>query len=342
MQTIFPGEEWERSTPEQAGFDAVRLDAVRQWLNEESMRRDDGRYRVVVVRGGHLIAEWNQGVARHEQLWLASATKSIFSSMLAIAVEEGVIPTADARVVDFYPEMVDVPEGTGPKSGRYAFEKDRAITFRQLISNTSGYMKPGEEPGQVFHYQTYGMNILTHAIAKSYGLYDVAEPERSAGLKELIDSRIRQPIGADWGYYLTNFPLHEKARISIFGYYEGVKSSALDMARLGWLWRHGGRWRRQQVIPEAWLHEATRVAPDIRQHCPEQEWVYGYGFWTNEFGLLWPSLPHDSYAASGAGRKHIWVCPSLDLVVAQSPGLYEDQRENDRGLLGRIVDALAT
>ena len=42
----------------------------------------------------------------------------------------------------------------------------------------------------------------------------------------------------------------------------------------------------------------------------------------------------------GAGRQHIWVCPSLDLVVAQSPGPFEDQRELGEGLLGRVVGAL--
>ena len=72
---------------------------------------------------------------------------------------------------------MDVPEGTGPKPGRYAFEKDRDLTFRQLICNVSGYMKPGEEPGKVFNYQTFGMNILCHAIATAYGMYDSRDPQ---------------------------------------------------------------------------------------------------------------------------------------------------------------------
>jgi CubicO group peptidase (beta-lactamase class C family) len=113
---------------------------------------------------------------------------------------------------------------------------------------------------------SFVMNILTHAIAKRHGLYDISDPEGSPGLKDLIDSRIKQPIGADWGYYLTNSPLHEQARLPIFGYYDGVQSSALDMARLGWLWRNWGHWLDRQVIPEAWLREAVQVNPDIRRH----------------------------------------------------------------------------
>jgi CubicO group peptidase (beta-lactamase class C family) len=332
----FPDSEWSRATPDEAGFDPERLERAERWLSDNGNQRP---YRVVIVRGGRVIAEWYKGVGREEQLRLASAAKSVFSCLLAIAIDEGKIPSADAKLIDFYPEAMDVPAGEGPKPGRHVFEKDHDITFRQLISNTSGYMKPGELPGTVFHYQTYGMNVLTHAIAKTYGLYDTSDPEDSPGFKQLVDEKLRFPIGANWGYYMANFDLHPRARIQIFGYYDGIKSSALDMARLGWLWCNGGRWQDNQVIPEGWLQEATRVAPDIASNCPKEQWKYGYAFWTNDHGQLWPSLPQDAFAASGAGSQHIWVCPSLDLVVVQSPGLWQDQEENDSGLLKYIVDA---
>lgn len=336
MKTTYPGAEWTHVSADEAGFVSRKLRRVKRWLDRRARRR---RYRVVIVRGGRIVAEWNRGVGRDEQLRLASAAKSIFSCILGVAIEEGKISSADARVVGYYPEAMDVPPGEGPKPGRHAFEKDRAITFRQLISNTSGYMKPDEQPGQVFHYQTFGMNILTHAIAKIYGLYDIRDPEGSPGFKQLVDEKLRIPIGATWGYYVTNFDHPPQARIHIFGYYDGVKATALDMARLGWLWRNWGRWGDRQLIPEAWLREATQTAPDIRAHCPQEQWKYGYGFWTNDHGQLWPSLPRDSYAASGAGSQHVWVCPSLDLVVVQSPGLWEDQAENDSGLVRLVVDA---
>jgi CubicO group peptidase (beta-lactamase class C family) len=336
---IYPSIEWAFVSPEEAGFDPVKLDEAHRWQEHRTADERYGAYRTVIVRGGRVVAEWYRGLDRDYHARLASATKSIFSCMLAIAIREGKIASADARLVDLYPEAMDVPQGEGPKEGRYVFEKDRAITLRQLISNTSGYMKPGEEPGTVFHYQTYGMNVLTHAIAKAYGLYDIHDPEGSPGLKVLIESRLAQLIGASWSYYLANFDLHPQARIHIFGYYEGVNATALDMARLGWLWRNWGRWEEVQVVPEEWLREATRTAPMIREHCPREQWQYGYGFWTNDYGELWPSLPHDSYAASGAGHQHIWVCPSLDLVVVQSPGQWEDQAENDGGLLKMVVDA---
>ena len=337
---IYPGKEWERISPDDAGFHPDRLKEAHIWQEARTQDERYGNYRTVIVRGGRVVAEWTRGMDRDDRARLASACKSVFSSVLGIAIAEGTISSADAKLVDLYPEALDVPPGEGPKQGRHVFDKDREITLRQLISNTSGYMKPDEAPGKVFHYQTYGMNVLTHAIAKSYGLYDSADPEGSPGLKVLVDEKLRIPIGATWSYYLANFDLHPKARIHIFGYYDGLNASALDMARLGWLWCNWGRWEEKQVIPEDWLREATKTAPAIQENCPEEQWKYGYAFWTNDYGKLWPSLPRDSYAASGAGRQHIWVCPSLDLVVAQSPGQWENQAENDDGLLVRIVDAV--
>jgi CubicO group peptidase (beta-lactamase class C family) len=317
-------------------FDPLKLEAARRWLKDNV---GDGRYRVVIVRGGYVVAEWNHGIDQDVQLWLESATKSIYSCILGCVIEEGKLSSADARLVDYYPEAMDVPEGQGPKPGRHAFEKDRAMTFRQLISNTSGYMKPGEEPGKVFHYQTFGMNVLTHALAKIYGLYDVHDPEGSPGLKVLIDRMLRVQIGATWGYYRKNFDHPPQARIEIFGNYEGVQATALDMARLGWLWCNWGRWKDKQVVPEAWLREATQTAPDIRANCPREDWRYGYGFHTNDYGQILPRLPRDSFLASGKGNHTIWVCPSQNLVVVQGPGLLDRFDENFDQFLRLVVDA---
>jgi CubicO group peptidase (beta-lactamase class C family) len=334
----FPGRTWRRADPEGLGCSGEGLASAGEWLAAHGQGRP---YRVVVVRAARIVAEWSQDVSPDARAPLASAAKSLYSCLLAIAVAEGKIRSVDDPVVDYYPEMMDVPEGRGPKEGRHAFAKDKAVTFRQLIANTSGYMKPGEEPGTVFHYQTFGMNVLTHAIAKQYGLYDSNDPERLPGCGALIEQKIRDPIGASWTYAYTNFRHAPGARLGVFGHYTQVYADILDMARVGLLWLHGGEWRGVPVVPRQWLAEAVRVAPDIRAHAPQEQWSYGYGFWTNEEGRLWPHLPRDSFAASGAGSRHVWVCPSLDLVVAQSPGVWENQAENDMGVLRMVVDACA-
>jgi CubicO group peptidase (beta-lactamase class C family) len=247
--------------------------------------------------------------------------------------------------------MLDVAPGEGPKEGRYSFPENEGITFKQLIGNTSGYMKPGEHPGKVFNYQTFGMNILTHAIASAYSLYKTSKPEQGAGFGTLTEWKIRNMIGGSWSWKYGNFDMDAEAKLGVFGYMTSYQMNLRDMARMGWLWLNKGNWNGTQVIPKTWIDKATKVSDEILENEPTNRHVYGLGFWCNDQGQAWPELPKDSFAASGSGNQHIWVCPSLDLVVAQSPGIYpsrgafdsEEQIEDRRvmqGLLGRIVDAI--
>jgi len=337
----FPGAQWGTRPASELGLRAGKLEAARKRLCEAV--GPEGQFRVCLVRNGFLAAEWNCGLEPDAELGIASAAKSVFSCLLGIAVAEGKIPSADAIVSEYYPEMLEVPEGTGPKPGRSSQPKDAQITFRHLITNTSGYLKPGERPGECFHYQTYGMNVLMHAIGQVYGLYDSSDATGSVGPGELIRERIRDPIGGTWSWRWHNFDLPPAARIGIFGYYTGLMMTCRDMARLGWLWRHGGSWAGRWLVPADWMSLATRSIR-VGRNAPAEEGdgirTYGHGFWTNDQGLLWPSLPRDSFAAAGAGSQLIWVCPSLDLVLAQSPGLPTPHVHRDARLLEWVLEAV--
>ena len=62
------------------------------------------------------------------------------------------------------------------------------------------------------------------------------------------------------------------------------------------------------------------MAPDILANCPEEEWIYGHGIWTNAEGKIWENLPTEGFTSSGAGGHYWTVFPSKDLVVVQNPG----------------------
>ena len=118
---IYPGEEWNKIPPHEAGVDPAKLDSAKVWLDKHS---GDRRYRVVVVRGGRLVANWNSGFGLNKKSYLfsrvvgrigrdssatarpydirlplASAAKSIFSCILGIAIDEGKLPSADAKII---------------------------------------------------------------------------------------------------------------------------------------------------------------------------------------------------------------------------------------------------
>ena len=316
----FPTDEWQRTAAEAVGMDQVKLDEARASL--ESVLDDDATYRVAIVRNGRRVAEWTRGIESSEKIHIASANKSILSSMLGIAIEEGKVGSAEDLATDYYPELMDVPEGSGPKDGRWAFEPNRGITLRHLITNTSGYMKPDENPGDVFNYQTNGMCVLSHCIEKAYGLYDVSDPEGSAKIGPLYKEKIADRIGVDWGYVSSSQKMHPDARLEVFGWGTSIRTDLHDLARLGWLWCNMGSWNGEQVIPESWMREVTTVAPDILTKNPENTWRYGHGFWTNQKRSLWPDLPAEIFTAWGAGGHYVISVPSLSLVVVMNPTPY--------------------
>ncbi len=331
MDMTFPAREWTRLEPADVGLRADRIEELRRGVARAAA---DAPYRWVVTRHGYLVAEWGQGMPADRPINQSSSGKSYYSSVLGIAVDEGVIEGLDAPIHDYYPEFMDVGEGEGPKPGRHAFPDNRDITFRQLIGNTSGYMKPGEAPGRVFHYQTYGMNILTNGIATAYGLYDSQEPDRLPGFARLIEDRMRDPIDGRWQHFYTDFDHPPQAKKHIFGHSLRVSSTARDTARAGHLWLNGGSWAGKQVVPAEYMRAATATNAEVLANAPDTDWKYGLGFWVNDHGKQWPDVPRDSFAALGAGAKMIWVCPSLGLVASANPGVWNHlKHEDDRTAL---------
>ena len=267
----FPGKDWQVSEPDEAGIDRTRLCKAERFQLEQSGSRP---YRILIARHGKIIAEWNFGIDPEIKASQASASKSTFSSVLGIAIKEGVISSENDRVVDYYPEMLEVSAGQGPKKGRFAFAENEEITFRQLIGNTSGYMKPGEAPGKVFNYQTFGMNVLTHAVASAYSLYKTANPRQGAGFGTLTEWKIRNPIEGSWSWVYKNFEMQPQARTDVFGYMTVYEMAPRDMARMGWLWLNRGNWAGTQIIPSDWIDKATKVSNEIIANEPVKRHVY--------------------------------------------------------------------
>ena len=80
----------------------------------------------------------------------------------------------DDRVVDYYLEIIEVREGQGPKPGRHAFSKDKNVTFRQLIANTSGYMKPKEKSGKTEYLRLLLLDLHRRQRPRAFRLVMVA------------------------------------------------------------------------------------------------------------------------------------------------------------------------
>ncbi len=309
-----------------AGMDPDRLRLVAQ----AQLQLYGGPWAIAIVRKGYLAGEWF-GVpampATTFDVW--SCTKSATGIAFGMLFEDSrnnKLPGSaridlDSKAYDF------IPEGRPPSDPR----KEK-IRLKHLLSMTSGI--PGEARG-----------LLGVAVAPGNGEFELAlgkEPSRfgasaatmtsdpgeswdysDAGFahlslifaavarRELADfmkERVFDPIGIqnfgwDWQGGAGHIGPHSNA-------HSGLRLSARDFARLGYLMAHHGFWEGKRIVPEWWIDLATRSSQDLNRS-------YGYTFWVNTDGTQWPSAPRDTFAFQGYASNRCYIIPSLDLVVVR-------------------------
>jgi CubicO group peptidase (beta-lactamase class C family) len=87
-----------------------------------------------------------------------------------------------------------------------------------------------------------------------------------------------------------------------------------DYARLGLLFAHDGNWRGRQIIPQAWIEDATRVSadqPHLRPGTASPSWGYGYQV------RIFPGEKR-MFALLGYRGQAIFVDPASRLVMVHT------------------------
>lgn len=342
----------DRAVRDDGGMDPGALEAM---ATEQREQYGDEQWAVSVVRNGRLVGEVHtDDHSPLAPLGTASVAKSFTGTawgFLFADSRRGALPEADTGVVPAVdldtPAYAYIPEGHPLTDSR-----KWSITFRHLLSMTSGI--PGEDrgivgmqpppaadpfeyvvgrapnrqgrwvdslhaaPGATWDYSDPAINHLTLAFAT---LMD-------AEMADVFERRVGDPVGLESMEWVSiggeDARPHTKAN-------SGVRISARDLARFGYLLLRDGAWAGEQLVPEWWLAEATRPS---QERNPE----YGLTWWVNEGGTLWPELPTDAYAAMGARNNKCYVVPSLDLVVSRVATGPDEWDES--AFLGRIVDAV--
>ena len=86
-------------------------------------------------------------------------------------------------------------------------------------------------------------------------------------------------------------------------------TTARDLARLGLVHLQNGRWNGRRILSRRWTKFVHTPAPTATH--------YGGFWWINSGQEAFPSLPPDTYYASGAFGQASLVIPSHDLVIAR-------------------------
>ena len=87
-----------------------------------------------------------------------------------------------------------------------------------------------------------------------------------------------------------------------------MKIRTEDIAKFGQLYLQKGQWNGKQLIPAAWVEQATSKQVSNGSD-PTKDWDQGYGF------QFW-RCRHGAYRGDGANGQFCVVLPEQDAVVA--------------------------
>jgi CubicO group peptidase (beta-lactamase class C family) len=285
---------------------------------------EDGAYGYVhsclVVKNGKLVYEKYFSGQRRDLLHrLYSVTKSFTSALVGIALEQGHIGSVQETAVSYFPEYVD----------RDWDERKNAITLQNLLTMASGLQYDegsypyGDsrnsytqmtsakdwmewtldqplvaEPGSRFAYSSGNTHLFAGILFKTTGLH----------ADEFAEEYLFAPLGIDQYFWYAGdaFP-------TVSGAHGGLKLRPRDMAKFGYMYLNGGRWKGVQVVPEEWVAES--FAPRIQSWG---DWQYGYQWWIRTDRISGQEV--SSFAARGYGDQYITLVPSLDMVVVITGG----------------------
>jgi CubicO group peptidase (beta-lactamase class C family) len=355
-QTYYPPSEsaggWRRCRNDEdvrnkAGMNPERLHLIAQ----AQLQVYGGPWAIAIVRKGYLVGEWF-GVpampATTFDVW--SCTKSATGIAFGMLFEDSrdhklpgdVKIDLDSQAYDFIPEGRPL---TDPRKEK--------IRLRHLLSMTSGI--PGESQGLLGVAVTPGNGEFELALGKEPSRFGIsaatmmAEPGQrwdysdaafahlslifaNVTGKEIFDymkERVFHPIGVqNSGWDLQGGAGHIGSHTNA---HSGLRLSARDFARIGYLMAHEGFWEGRQIVPESWIELATRSSQELNRS-------YGYTFWVNTDRVQWPNAPKDAFAFKGYASNRCYIVPSLDLVVVRLG--YGPPNWPEDALLPAVLEAL--
>lgn len=301
----FPAPEWTVHTPEAEGLRKQGLEQALDYAFQEGKHTQG----VVIIRHRALVAERYEAGREARSFGASwSVGKSFASALVGIAIDRGLIANVDVKMSDYYADWknttkdkIRLRDVLQMASGLSWVEDYRpagggSSDITQMVTSPDelGYASSREvksEPGSVFNYSSGDSMLISGVLARATGM--------SAG--EFAQQELFAKIGmapVDWwrdtqGHTLT---------------YCCVDTPSREFAKFGLLFLERGKWNGKQVISEAWIEASLSSSPSFAG--------YGYFWWLP--GRTNAQLPADTFAANGVDGQHIYVIPSLDLVVVRN------------------------
>jgi CubicO group peptidase (beta-lactamase class C family) len=330
-------DDWEVSTPEEQGLDP---ELVAELVYDAAQL--DTLYSVLVIKDGTLIAEgyFNEGSVDQKTL-LQSVSKSYISALVWIAIEQGCISGIDAKLVDFFPEIV----------GQITDPRKEQITIEQMLQMRSGY--PDEEtnqeymdalywgvyppliedfplvcePGTCFNYSNLTFSWLAQLLSRSC----------EADLRSFAQENLFGPLDTEVGDWL-------KDREGNYIGSGGIHTTARDAAKFGQLYLDGGEYEGTQIISSEWVQNSLQSYSERTKDygLVFKDLGYGYGWWSATVG------DHDFNFAWGHGGQLIVLLEDLDMVIVTTADPFFGEHSGNSwthesaimNMVGRFINTL--
>lgn len=115
----------------------------------------------------------------------------------------------------------------------------------------------------------------------------------------------------------------------------GLRLTARDLAKIGSVYLHAGRWQGRQIVPEEWVaRSGERHVPEIGAWSSGGLWGYGYQWWIAD----WPTGQR-VIAGVGNGNQRLFAVPGERLVVTVFAGGYNAPTPHSERILDRVLAA---
>ena len=300
-----------RSSPEQQGIASADLLAFIEAADEEI----DTMNSFMLVRHGHVVAEgWWAPYDRDTPHVLYSLSKSFTSTAVGLAIAERKL-SLDDSVITFFPDEApsDLPVNLRAMRVRDLLRMNTGHQVEALLLPNSSSKQPETwvktflkhpvpfKPGTHFLYNSPATYMLSAIVQKVTGMT----------VLEYLRPRLFDPLGFKDPVWMTS-----PQGITAGAY--GLSVRTEEIARFGELYLRKGMWNGKQLIPAAWIHEATSMQTSTGS-APASDWDQGYGY------QFWRSR-HNSFRGDGAFGQFCMVIPELDAVVVITSGVRSMQQ----------------
>ena len=293
-------------------------------LFNQLQSNDNKLHSILLVKNGQIvIEEYFNYQSENKQHDLRSATKSIRSILLGIAIDKGFIDSIDDTISKYI---------KSPVPTKNLDERKNKITIRHLLTMSAGLdcndwdkkskgqedkvhkkkdwlqytlnLPMVNEPGTVSNYCSMGTVLIAKIISQASGMT----------IDKFAEKYLFHPLNINnvsWSHTTTNKKVIPSAK--------RLYMTSRDMAKIGQLILNNGKWNEKQIVSEKWIEESTTPKTKITNID------YGYLWWIIPFKVKEQMIV--SKVATGNGGQYIMIFPELGIVAVFTGGAYNSQEQ---------------